>query len=56
MPALLAVGILAWHTWKHGKLNKIFAAGVALILAAVPLRPVISESNAWLAFVGWIAP
>ena len=55
-PALLTIGILAWHTWKHGKVNKVFAAGVALLLVAVPLRPIISETGAWLSFVGWIAP
>ena len=55
-PALLAIGTLVWHTWKHGKLNKVFATGVAMLLVAVPLRPFISETNAWLTFVGWIAP
>jgi hypothetical protein len=55
-PALLAVLILAWHTWKHRKFNKIFAAGVALLVIAIPLRLSISESNAWHALVGWIAP
>jgi len=55
-PVILAICILAWQTWKHGKLNKVFAAGVALLLIAVPLRPIISETNAWLTFVGWIAP
>ena len=54
-PALLAIAILAWHTWKHGKLNKVFAAGVALLLIALPLRPIISETSAWLSFVGWLA-
>ena len=55
-PALLAIGALAWHTWRHGKLNRVFGAGVALLLAAVPLRPIISETNAWLSFVSLIAP
>ena len=55
-PALLAVLILAWHTWKHRKFNKIFGAGVALLVIAIPLRLSISESNAWHALVGWIAP
>jgi hypothetical protein len=55
-PALLAVLILAWHTWKHRKFNKTFAAGVALLVIAIPLRLSISESNAWHALVGWIAP
>jgi hypothetical protein len=54
-PAALAVGILAWHTKKRGKLNKPFALGTALLVIAVPLRPVIMESSAWLAFVGLLA-
>jgi hypothetical protein len=55
-PALLAVAALAWHTAKHGKLNKIFAAGVSLIIAMVPLRFMIMESQAWLRFTAWLAP
>ena len=54
-PAAIAIAALAWHTWKHGKLNKVFAAGVALLLVAVPLRPIIGDSQAWLSFVGWLA-
>jgi hypothetical protein len=54
-PAFAAIAILAWHTWRHGKLNKVFAAGVGLLLAAVPLRPIIGDSQAWLSFVGWLA-
>jgi hypothetical protein len=56
VPAILAIAILAWHTWKHGKLNKVFALGVALLIVAVPLRPIVSETSAWLSFVGWLAP
>ncbi|HUR98264.1 MAG TPA: hypothetical protein VMZ26_09400 [Pyrinomonadaceae bacterium] len=55
-PALVAVTILAWHTRKHGKINKVFAAGVALLVVAIPLRLIISESGAWLSFVAWLAP
>jgi hypothetical protein len=54
-PAAAAIAILAWHTLKHEKLNRIFAAGVAILIAAVPLRPLISHTNAWLSFVGWLA-
>lgn len=53
-PALIAVAALAWHTWKHGKLNKVFALGVSLLIIAVPMRPIISESRAWLSFVAWL--
>ena len=55
VPAVLAVGALVWQTRKAGKLNPAFAAGVLLIIAAVPLRPIISETQAWLNFVGWLA-
>ena len=55
LPAIAAVAILVWRTWKTGRLNKVFAAGVALLVAAVPLRLVISESQAWLSFVEWLA-
>ncbi len=55
-PALLAATILGWHTWKHGKLNKVFAAAVAAVFAAIPLRVLVMESSPWLAFVGWLAP
>lgn len=54
-PALIAVAVLTWHTWKHGKVNRAFAAGVFLIVAAIPLRPVISQSQAWLSFTAWLA-
>ncbi len=54
-PALLAAAALAWHTWKHGKLNTVFAAGVSLLIIAIPLRAVVMGSEAWLSFVGWLA-
>jgi len=56
VPNLLAVLCLVWLTVKHRKLNKIFAAGVSLLIVALPLRIVISESEPWLRFVAWIAP
>ena len=56
LPVVLAVICLVWFTAKHGKLNKVFAAGVVLLIAALPLRFVISESGAWLRFVALIAP
>lgn len=54
-PALLAGVILSWNTWKHGKLNRVFAAAVALVVIAIPLRFVVMGSGPWLAFVGWLA-
>ena len=55
VPALIAVACLAWHSRKHGKVNRVFALGVSLILIAIPLRVLIMESRVWLAVVGWLA-
>lgn len=55
VPALMAIACLGWHSRKHGKINRVFVAGVSLIVAAVPLRMIIMESNAWLSFVAWLA-
>lgn len=55
VPAAMAVIALAWHTRKHGKMNRVFAAGVALLVFAIPARIVIMETKPWLAFVGWLA-
>jgi hypothetical protein len=56
VPALIAVAALAWHSVSQGRINRVFAAGVALIVAAIPLRPVIATSQAWYGFVAWLAP
>jgi hypothetical protein len=53
---LLAIICLGWFTLRRRQLNKIFAAGVLLLIVALPLRMIISESAIWLRFVGWIAP
>lgn len=55
IPSLIAVACLIWFTLKHRKLNKVFVAAVLLLIAAVPLRPIIGESIIWLNFVNWIA-
>jgi hypothetical protein len=55
VPALIAVACLGWHSWKHGKINGVFALGVSLIVIAIPLRVLIMESRAWLAIIGWLA-
>ncbi|MBK9163712.1 MAG: hypothetical protein IPM21_07355 [Acidobacteria bacterium] len=55
VPALMATAALIWHSVKHGKVNRVFAAGVAVIVAAVPLRPLIANPEPWLGFVAWIA-
>lgn len=53
VPDLLALICLAWHTKKHGKLNKIFAAGVFLLIISHPLRVFVAFTETWLQLVGW---
>mgnify|MGYP001600274694 CR=1 FL=1 len=52
---LIALGCLGWHSWKHQKLNKVFAAGVLLFIIAIPLRMMIGETQTWLKFTAWLA-
>jgi hypothetical protein len=54
-PMLVALGCLGWHRAKHGKLNKVFAASVLLIIAAHPLRIALLTSETWLRFTAWLA-
>jgi hypothetical protein len=54
--SLLALGSLAWHTWKYRKLNKVFAIGVVLLIIALPLRIIVGGTEIWLKFAAWIAP
>lgn len=56
IPALMAVACLIWLTRKHRKLNVIFAAGVLLLIVAIPLRIIIAPSQIWLNFAGLLAP
>ncbi len=48
--------LIAWHTWKHRKLNVVFASGFVLLIASVPVRIVISHTATWHRFTAWLAP
>jgi hypothetical protein len=56
IPVLIAAACFAWYTAKHRKFNKVFAAGVLLLIAAFPIRFIVSASDAWLQLVALIAP
>ena len=56
VPALVALACLGWHTAKHRRLNKVFAAAVLIFLAGHPLRLGLAGSKLWLDFVALIAP
>jgi hypothetical protein len=54
MAATIAVLSLIWFTLKHRKLNKVFALGVLLLIAALPLRLAFAETAAWHSFTNWL--
>ncbi|HZI19336.1 MAG TPA: hypothetical protein VEY09_12150 [Pyrinomonadaceae bacterium] len=56
VPAVLALACLGWHTAKHGRLNRVFAAGVLLLIASGPLRIIIAGSQTWLELAARLAP
>ncbi|MBS1792909.1 MAG: hypothetical protein JSS81_03595 [Acidobacteria bacterium] len=56
VPAALALGFFVWYSVKHGKINKVFAAGLTLFLASLPLRFMIAETETWLRIADRLAP
>lgn len=55
IPDVLALVCLGWLTWKHRKLNKVFAFAVLLLIASQPFRFFMSGTAIWLEFTGWLA-
>ena len=55
IPDLLALSGFAWYTWKHRKFNKIFASGIALIIATQPLRIFLAGSPIWIEIMASLA-
>jgi hypothetical protein len=54
IPALLAIGLLAYDTWRNHKLNKVFFAGAMLLILSYPLRLALAGTDAWTAFAAWL--
>jgi hypothetical protein len=51
---LLAIICLIWHTRKHGKMNRVFALGVAILIVSHPFQIIAGASETWIQFVGWV--
>jgi hypothetical protein len=51
LPLLAAILCFVWQTAKTRKFNYVFATGLAVLIAMMPLRMVIPFSNAWLSLV-----
>lgn len=47
-PCLLAIAALAWNTYKHRKLNKVFAIAVGVFVIMQPLRLTLGFSERWV--------
>ena len=54
IPDLVALTSLVWLSIKHRKFNKIYAAAVLLLIVSHPVRIVLTGSQTWIDFVGWI--
>jgi hypothetical protein len=54
VPDLLAIIFLVVDTWRHKKLNRVFLAGVILLIASHPIRIIVSGTDAWMRFATWV--
>jgi hypothetical protein len=53
-PTVLAIGFLIYDTWRNRTLNKVFLIGAILLIASYPIRIVLSSTEAWVSFAGWL--
>lgn len=51
---LIALGCVAWDTWRNRRLHPAFGWGFALIAVSWPLRLWLSGTAGWLAFARWL--
>ncbi len=56
VPDLIAITVFVWVTVKRRKFNKVFAAGLLLLIASQPLRFALMGSPLWLRAVDLVAP
>jgi hypothetical protein len=54
-PILVALACLGWHTWRNGKLNKVFAIGTFIFVISIPFRIYLSQTAIWASFTNWLA-
>lgn len=54
LPNLIAFTLLAGDTYRNGKLNRAFAAGIVFSFLSWPLRMIIARTEAWESFAAWL--
>jgi len=50
---LFLVPIIVWDIVSRGRLHPVTLWGGLVLIASQPLRMVLGETNAWIAFAGW---
>lgn len=54
VPTVLAIGLLAYDTWRNRKLNVVFLVGAIILIASYPVRLILSGTDAWIGFATWL--
>ncbi len=54
VPTILAIGLMIYDTWRHGKVNRVFLIGSIVLIVSYPLRIVVSGTGAWMSFAAWV--
>jgi uncharacterized membrane protein YozB (DUF420 family) len=54
VPAVVAIGLLVYDTWRNRKLNVIFLVGAIILIASYPVRILLSGTDAWMRFATWL--
>ncbi|MBK6725532.1 MAG: hypothetical protein IPO41_13215 [Acidobacteria bacterium] len=55
LPNLIAFVLVAGDTYRNGKLNRAFAAGVIFSFLSWPIRMIVARTEVWENFAGWMA-
>jgi len=54
LPTVLALLCLGLDVRRHDHVNKVFAAGIVVLIASYPLRLGLMNTAAWLSAAGWL--
>lgn len=54
VPALAALGFLAFDRWQTGRVNKPYLVGALVLVASYPIRLMLGGTDAWQRFAGWL--
>jgi multisubunit Na+/H+ antiporter MnhC subunit len=54
VPAFIAIGLLVLDRAQTGRVNKPFLIGAIVLIASYPIRIVLSGTDAWMSFAGWL--